>query len=473
MKALHFKICKKTMPLIMKKIIIYFLFPFLSLAQGKLSTISSNSPLVLDRPDFFKDSEGIQLLAEGSDKSNFTYSIKLTNPELFYSFDMINERFYYFFLLPGDNVKIQQLPTGELFLSGPNNNDYFFLEELQKVNSGILYQADSRNASLILDTRQALINASQTGFKRDSLLAIYQPKIRLEVYKLYKTAFYLKKLDFLLEPYNPSSKYKQFKPNENPEKYFEEIETLIKQIRTMEVEKVPAFRFWLAKIIVNYSNFGVRYIEDSKKFETKFNEVAKNFTGLVKDAYLTSLILNDKYNQYSSDYLNTYFEICNNDGFKEKISEINNQRNWKSNETLLKTTVLKDKNNIETTWSDIIESRKGKIIYVDFWASWCGGCKINLPKIKELKKKFPDLEIVFISKDAEEAKWISSFNTWEFGDIGSHYLLNPTTELAKLLTMPSIPRGTLIDKKGKIITTYTDVANSDSLIKQINQMYSN
>jgi thiol-disulfide isomerase/thioredoxin len=283
----------------------------------------------------------------------------------------------------------------------------------------------------------------------------------------------LKKLDFLLEPYNPSSKYKQFKPNENPEKYFEEIETLIKQIRTMEVEKVPAFRFWLAKIIVNYSNFGVRYIEDSKKFETKFNEVAKNFTGLVKDAYLTSLILNDKYNQYSSDYLNTYFEICNNDGFKEKISEINNQRNWKSNETLLKTTVLKDKNNIETTWSDIIESRKGKIIYVDFWASWCGGCKINLPKIKELKKKFPDLEIVFISKDAEEAKWISSFNTWEFGDIGSHYLLNPTTELAKLLTMPSIPRGTLIDKKGKIITTYTDVANSDSLIKQINQMYLN
>jgi len=109
------------MPLIMKKIIIYLLFPFLSLAQGKLSTISSNSPLVLDRPDFFKDSEGIQLLAEGSDKSNFTYSIKLTNPELFYSFDMINERFYYFFLLPGDNVKIQQLPTGELFLSGPNN----------------------------------------------------------------------------------------------------------------------------------------------------------------------------------------------------------------------------------------------------------------------------------------------------------------------------------------------------------------
>lgn len=58
--------------------------------------------------------------------------------------------------------------------------------------------------------------------------------------------------------------------------------------------------------------------------------------------------------------------------------------------------VLYDENKKATTLSAIIEANKGKIIYIDFWASWCAPCRAALPSSRKLHEEFKEKEIVFL-----------------------------------------------------------------------------
>lgn len=54
-----------------------------------------------------------------------------------------------------------------------------------------------------------------------------------------------------------------------------------------------------------------------------------------------------------------------------------------------------------------LDSMNGKVVLIDFWATWCGPCKEELPHMKELAKKFSKdpFELISISWDSDESKW--------------------------------------------------------------------
>ncbi len=54
-----------------------------------------------------------------------------------------------------------------------------------------------------------------------------------------------------------------------------------------------------------------------------------------------------------------------------------------------------------------LDSLAGKVVLIDFWATWCGPCRESLPRIREIAEKFSSepLVVISISLDSDEARW--------------------------------------------------------------------
>ena len=98
-----------------------------------------------------------------------------------------------------------------------------------------------------------------------------------------------------------------------------------------------------------------------------------------------------------------------------------------------------------------LDDLKGKYIFIDVWATWCGPCKAELPALKELEKKFEGKNIYFvsISIDANKAAWIKMVQEDQLGGIQLHG--GSKAQILKDYMIKGIPRFILLDKEGKVI----------------------
>lgn len=97
---------------------------------------------------------------------------------------------------------------------------------------------------------------------------------------------------------------------------------------------------------------------------------------------------------------------------------------------------------------------KGKYVYIDVWASWCGPCRVEFPALKELKEKFKskNIEIIGISVDENKAQWENMLKNQGLGGI-QLYANGWKNDLTDFYQINGIPRFILLDKEGKIINS--------------------
>jgi Thiol-disulfide isomerase and thioredoxins len=115
---------------------------------------------------------------------------------------------------------------------------------------------------------------------------------------------------------------------------------------------------------------------------------------------------------------------------------------------------LQDTNGNNVKLSDY----KGKVVFLDFWASWCPPCRASIPAIKEMHKikgTNPDLVILGINS-GENASTVSGFMRKN----GMHYpVLYGTASVNKDYKITGIPAFFIIDKEGNIAKQYVGYAN--------------
>jgi thiol-disulfide isomerase/thioredoxin len=105
---------------------------------------------------------------------------------------------------------------------------------------------------------------------------------------------------------------------------------------------------------------------------------------------------------------------------------------------------------------------KGKVIFLNLWATWCGPCRVEMPSIQNLYNTIDHEKVVFVmlSLDAEENhnKVIKYVSDKQF----SFPVYVPESALTEQLKVPSIPTTFIIGKDGKIKSKKVGTAKYDT-----------
>lgn len=183
----------------------------------------------------------------------------------------------------------------------------------------------------------------------------------------------------------------------------------------------------LRQIILNFS------IEDAKKYIAKFDSTSKGY--------------------FSSAPLIAEFHLD---------QEVSNRL------TLL------SKTGIETELSEFLAANEGKVIYIDFWASWCRPCVEAFPDAEELRTQFDGKDVVFLyfSIDDKPEAWKNALLRYELGENSFLIQNRYTSTLLQDLNLETIPRYLLYNKSGQLIHRNAPGPSGEVIRELLNELLS-
>ena len=121
----------------------------------------------------------------------------------------------------------------------------------------------------------------------------------------------------------------------------------------------------------------------------------------------------------------------------------------------------------ETSLADL----RGKYVYVDVWATWCGPCIREIPSLKEVEAKYHDSNIAFVSTSIDQArdhdKWVAMVNDKQLG--GTQLMADNDwqSKFVRDYGIEGIPRFILIDPDGNIVSADAPRPSNPKLVEML------
>ena len=117
---------------------------------------------------------------------------------------------------------------------------------------------------------------------------------------------------------------------------------------------------------------------------------------------------------------------------------------------------------------DIVKANKGKLVFINFFATWCPPCREEIPELLSIRKAYPadKVAIVGISLDSDRGKLESFVEAMGFNY--SVYLAEP--DIPALFGISSIPFNLLYDKAGKLAFGGPGMVGKEDLEEAFNSL---
>lgn len=95
----------------------------------------------------------------------------------------------------------------------------------------------------------------------------------------------------------------------------------------------------------------------------------------------------------------------------------------------------------------VIDALRGQVVYVDFWASWCGPCRISMPALDRLYRRHAarGFVVVGVNKDVDESE---ARRFLERMRVGFPLVRDESDAIARAFAVKAMPSGYLVDRRG-------------------------
>jgi len=151
-----------------------------------------------------------------------------------------------------------------------------------------------------------------------------------------------------------------------------------------------------------------------------------------------------------SDLVNKFLTECQTSGYKSIIEKLYNQKMLLAPGKIAPTFKYKDITGKEYALEDF----KGTLVYIDFWATWCGPCRHELPSLEEVENAYHGKKITFISMSVDDDmnKWETMVKEKKMKGIQLHAEGAWASTAVNDYQIKGIPTFVLIDHNGVIIS---------------------
>lgn len=147
--------------------------------------------------------------------------------------------------------------------------------------------------------------------------------------------------------------------------------------------------------------------------------------------------------------------------FEEIKKEVAAKKKMAKGEKLPDSEFLTTKGEKVMLWSVL---PKGKYTLVEFWASWCGPCRGEIPHLKDVKKKYPDFQIVNISIDEKDADWRKALAEENMPWVQLNYPQGFNGATQDVYGIMGIPAGFILNPEGQIVMSDARGAKLDKFL---------
>ncbi|MFZ0969908.1 MAG: redoxin domain-containing protein [Candidatus Acidiferrales bacterium] len=112
---------------------------------------------------------------------------------------------------------------------------------------------------------------------------------------------------------------------------------------------------------------------------------------------------------------------------------------------------------------------KGRVVLLNFWATWCHGCQTEIPWFIQFEDKYNESGLTVVGVSMDDDGW-KSVKPWIAEKKVNYPIVIGNAQVGKLFDLGAMPKTVLIDRQGNIAATFEGVVDRDACEKEIRSL---